>query len=334
MTSRFVLVGLILLLALSLTTGCGIATPSVPTVTHTWPIQSNTPFPTITLTPTETSTPTPTSTDTLTPTSTPDLVKQGLELPGVARVVDFGDSMVAFGDYSDIPVYEYDIGTGRWEKFEREIGPLLTRNITIPEWMFAPISLEESQYLRFTDGMGGLLPYGYIGFTRRDDAGELYIIQEWIGDRPDIMQEEWIVLLFHGRLRGVISDRRETSVGDFEYAILEIPIEKIDRVTGERVWTGDSQYDEFYMYTYATPDIYAVEGKNINEVDIRRISVNKLMEVVMSLPVGSSIVFGVPCKPKEHGIKSYLKAIYEGELFETYGHGLAVIIYIDSSYLR
>lgn len=267
-------------------------------------------------------------------TPTPDPVELAMELPGVERVLDLDDRILAFGAYSDIPVYEYDEETSEWRNFERELGRLITRNIIIPEWMYAQLSLEESRYLRFTDRMGELLPYGYVGFQHGSDAAELHFNPEWIGDRPDVMQEEWITVLFHGRLRGVIPDRSGTSSGEREWVILEIPVEKTDQVTGEQVWTGDSQYYRFCIDTRANPSVYAVEGKNINVYGNRSMSVNKLMETVESLPEGTSIVFGVPYKPKELGIHPNLEAIYERELIETSGSGLAVSLYLDTSYLK
>jgi hypothetical protein len=276
------------------------------------------------------------------PTATPDPVQEGMRLAGVQRVRNLGDQMLAYGSGSgmpDMPMFELNTQTGEWEKFVREIGKVNYNYVgaTIPESVWTPLSLEKTSHLRFSNERGKL-PYGYIGFQRGSDVDAMRINPVWFPEDPNIRQEEWITLLYHGRLRAVVHATIGNPPGVSYHPVVEFPVEKADQESGERIWNGDSQYGGFLLYLYGEPSIYGVTGGKIDNYEkVTRMSMDKLIEIAKALPDGISVVFGIGYVPSDYfdkGLYSYLEGLSSGELVDNRGIGDISSIYLDSSYYK
>jgi hypothetical protein len=223
-----------------------------------------------------------------------------MSLSGVERVVKLKDQILAYGSQS-MPIFEFNSDSGKWEEFVPEIGILSDPEyVTIPDWMLTVIPLETTHHLRFIEGQGSYLPYGYIGY-REFVSGTGAIIRNWYAEDPICDEEsfapytyESIHKLYHGRLRGVVRPKPGIISERFAFAIIDIPIEVVDHASSKLIWTGDSQYMAVLLpWGGSPPNGQVLHNRNLDNLEWETRSWEDWIEILQSMPEGASVIFGI-----------------------------------------
>ncbi|OGY18131.1 MAG: hypothetical protein A2900_05480 [Candidatus Chisholmbacteria bacterium RIFCSPLOWO2_01_FULL_50_28] len=276
----------------------------------------------------------------------PDPMELGRQLPGVTEVLKLGDETLAYGRPGQMPLFKFNTDTGEWATFVRDTGFALVKEwMNIPESMLKPLSVERTQSMRFVDGQGDPLPYGYIGYMRQGMLALDGIHKTWYLSDPVVSGDEGVNVLLHGRLRGVLADLHQLPPGfnpDYttRWAILEFPIERVDPATGDLRWTGDSQFAAVGLQYGPGNDIIRIpvrflEGRNIENQKVLGRTPTTITDIIQQMPEGASVILGVPTSFRSRGsdhAASVFDAFRRGELITDSIPFDTLVQIIDSSF--
>ena len=153
---------------------------------------------------------------------------------------------------------------------------------SIPHEQTAPLDQRQVEPLRFRDGEGNLIPYGYFN--------------EYDGN---VSSPEFVVR-FHARLRGRIpleSLQRQLGV-QWQAFLLEIPVEEVNPETRRLEEMGMSQFMLLFVptdYRNSPVSIYWLQngmiGSGVTPTS-GGITYSELARILGGLPQGTSIIFG------------------------------------------